>query len=321
MARGAARTGGSRRRPHGAWLVAHLRAAREGWWQLRNNRLASLVSIAVMATALGLPTTLFALLENQQTLFSEWGAEPTLSVFLTRGTSESQARELAARWREIAEIGKVEVVSSTEAFAEFAATTGLITNGAQSANPLPHVLVVTPAAAAWEVGDGQPLVALLRRYVEVDSVLVDLAWVARLRAMSALAARAVWVLGLVLVGAMVLIVGNTIRVLVQEQIAEIEVLKLVGATDAFVRRPFLYSGALHGMVAGILGVILIEGVFFALSGPVEAVASAYLSGFTLVSPAPDFVATVIALATATGWSGAWLGTLHCLRQFDPTSIK
>ncbi len=317
MARSGA-SSGRRTRTRRGWVLGHARAAGEGFGHIRANVLAAVVSMAVMAVAIGLPATLLALLENQRAVFAEWGAEPSLSVFLDKAVDEDQARALAGRIASEAAIKAVEVVNSAAAFAEFRHAIGL--NGVKVGghNPLPHLLLVTPHRETWDADGGQALVAALSARAEVDSVLVDFAWIDRLRAFSALASRALAVLAVLLIGAAVLIVGNTIRVLVAQQLKEIEVLKLVGATDAYVRRPFLYSGALHGLVAGILAVVLVEAVFLALSGPVAALAGAYGSSFVLSAPSLKFVFGVIALSALTGWSGAWLGTLLSLRQFVPT---
>jgi cell division transport system permease protein len=312
-----ARSGGSRTRARGGWLLGHRRAAREGYAHIRGNVVAAMLSIAVMAVAVGLPATLFALLENQRVLVSEWGGEPTLSLFLTKETSAEAAQALATELRGIVQIGAIEFVSSDTAFAEFSGAVGVQGDMADEPNPLPHVLIVT-LLRNHPGGDGdEALVAKLRENGQIEAVLVDSAWLDRLSAISALATRGLWVLALLLLGATVLIIGNTIRTLVVERVAEIEVLKLVGATDAYVRRPFLYGGTWHGIAAGVLAVVLIEIVFLALAGPISRVATVYLSPFTLVGPSFGFVGAVVLLSGFTGWCGAWLGTVHSLRRFAP----
>ncbi len=316
MARARTRRGGARRHLPRGWLLEHARAAREGWSHVRDNAAAAAVSVAVMAIAVALPALLFALLESQQSLLGEWGTEPTLSAFLTAPTGHDAAAALAARWRAEADIAGVELVTAEAAFAELAGAVGLGSMDGGGENPLPHVLVVTPRASAWADAGGEALAARLRSAPEVDTVLVDFAWVERLQALAALLSRALILLAAILVAGTVLIVGNTIRGLVVQQRAEIEVLKLVGATDAYVRRPFLYSGALHGLAAGCLALLLVEGVFLALAGPVRALAATYLSDFVLGAPGWRFAAAVIGVAAASGWGGAWLGTARSLRALE-----
>ncbi|MGR8918618.1 MAG: cell division protein FtsX [Gammaproteobacteria bacterium] len=302
-------------------MLGHLRAAREGARHLRHNPLATLVGMLVMAVAIGLPATLYALIALQQELVGGWGEQATVSMFLEREAGAPQAEEVAAtvgKWREI---DAVRQITPDEAYAEFARAMGFEDTAPASASPLPFVLVVTPAAAVWERGEGEALVRRLSAIDGVDDVVADLDWVAKLEALGRLSRRMVWVLAVVLLGAAVLVVGNTVRVLVQQQIVEIEVLKLVGATDAYVRRPFLYGGALHGLGAGVLAVFLLLAVFLALAGPVGAVADAYLGGGGLSPPPPGFLAAVVAAAGVAGWSGAWVGTARSLRQFEPGAAQ
>jgi cell division transport system permease protein len=319
MARGAASLTGARRGLRNPWLLAHLRALRDGWSQLVANVLPTGVSVAVMAIAIGLPATLFALLDNQRALFSEWGSQPTLSVFLAHGSPEGEALRIAGEWRKQEQIDAVEVIFASKALAQFSAATGFSQGSDDAPNPLPNVLIVTPDPLTWNHrGDGE-LLKFLRAEPLVDSVLVDFEWIERLRSFSALAERGVWILGVTLLLTIVLVIGNTVRLLVQEQLAEIEVLKLVGATDAFVRRPFLYSGAIHGLLAGILAAAMLEVVFAVLAGPVADLASAYVSEFRLDSPGSGYLADLIALSATIGWLGAWLGTLRTLHQFEPVT--
>lgn len=305
------------RQPRGeSALLPHLRALIESFTQVRGNGAATLMSVAVMAIALALPAMLYGFVQNQQALSAHWGAEPTLTAFLEREASEEVAQDLARRLRIDARVGAVEFVHRDDAFAEFSTASGLAGVAAGGRNPLPHVLVVTPHASAWAYDRGQALVDSLEAEPAVDSVLVDFAWVERLQAIGALAERAVFLLALLLGAGALLIVANTVRVLVHQQRDEIEVLKLVGATDAFVRRPFLYGGALHGLLGGVAAALLVQGVFLALSAPFQRVAEAYLGDFELTGPGLTQSAALVALSCALGWLGALAGIALALRRID-----
>lgn len=307
---------GAQRARAAALLVVHVRALREGLDYLRGNALASLLGVAVMAIALGLPALFDALLVNQRALLADWGREPAVSVFLDPLVDAATAQALAAELGRDPEIATVEFIDAATALAEFRAAVGLHGGGLPQDNPLPHLLEVTPRAEVW-VGDrAAGLVARLQAMGEVEQVLVDRDWVARLTALGVLAARAVWLLAGVLVTATVLIVANTIRVLVQQQAETIEVLRLVGATDAYVRRPFLYCGALHGLLAGALALALVAACGAALAGPVAAVAEAYQSNFRLSGLPAAHTAGIAVAALLCGWVGAFIGTTVSLRRLD-----
>ena len=301
-------------------LLPHARALRESVAQMRANGAATGMSIAVMAIAIALPAMMYGFVQNQRALFENWGGEASLTVFMRSDVAADAVTRLADRLREDARVGAVEFVHRDDAFAEFSQTSGLAGVASGGTNPLPHVLLVTPHDHAWAYDRGAALLATLEGEATVDSVLVDFAWVERLQAIGALAERGVLVLALLLAGGALLIVGNTVRVLVHQQGAEIEVLKLVGATDAFVRRPFLYGGALHGLLAGVLAALLVEGVFQALSAPFERVADAYLGGFAIHGLDAGQAAALVALSGGLGWCGAVVGIHLALRRIDAVSL-
>ena len=276
----------------------------------------SLVGIAVMALALALPALLYALLDAQRSAVGATGPEPGLSVFLKRSVTLQTARALAGTLRGDGRFKTVTLISADEAYADLAQSTGL---GAQPAglNPLPHVLFVAPRAAFWEHQADAEFSAEMSAHEAVDMVIADRQWVDRLKAISSLAQRLVSSLAVLLTAAAVLVVGNGIRNLVFQQAREVEVLKLVGATDAFVRRPFLYSGVIHGLLAGVLAWAVLLAVFMALSGPVAELSRAYGSSFRLGGPPAGFSVALVITSTLAGWSGALLGTAYSLRRLAP----
>ncbi|MCB1747204.1 MAG: ABC transporter permease [Gammaproteobacteria bacterium] len=297
------------------WLRGHRRALRAAVRHLRANLLANLTGITIMAVALALPATLLLLLEQHLALFEQWGAQPSLTVFMQHGAAPEATAAVVAALEARAGIEGVEHVAAAAAFAEFAASMGLDPAAFGDRNPLPEVLVVTLAQGT--AGDGSAaLVDWIRGQAAVDDVIVDIAWIERLGAITRLAERALAVVAVLLLGATVLVVGNTVRLVVQEHAAEIEVLKLVGATDAYVRRPFLYGGIVQGAIAGLGAVLLVELVVIALSGPVQALAAAYLSAFRLHGPGPGAMLGLVGTAALLGWAGAWLGTAHSLARLS-----
>lgn len=306
--------GAPSRRAAGAWWTGHRRAARWGLAQCRENPLASGLAVAVMAVALALPALLAALLAQRDALLADWHVEPTLTLFLAPGINHAAAAGLAGELAADDALAGVDVVSAEQAFAELAGAAGLAGELDAASNPLPHLLVVRPRASAWRGDEGRALARRLGALEGVEDVLLDLAWLDRLAAIVRLGERGVLVLTFVLVAGTVLVTANTIRVLVHQHGTEIDLYKLVGATDAFVRRPFLYSGAIYGLAAGVAAVLVVEGVLLALADPVAAVARAYASDYALAHPGAVFVLSLLGLGMVTGWCGAWLGTSHSLRR-------
>ena len=308
--------GGARRFRHESFLAQHLQACSESIRQLSTNRSATSMGIAVMAIAIALPALMYAFVQNQRLLFEDWGGEPTLTVFLQHAIDETAAELLLIELLADPRTASIRLIHRDAAFAEFAAASGLADYGAHASNPLPHVFILTPDADAWAFDQGAALIDALKANASIDAVLVDLAWVERLDAIGSLAERGVLLLAVVLACGALLIVGNTTRALVHEHRNEIEVLKLVGATDAFVRRPFLYSGSAQGLLAGVAAMALVQVILIALDDPITGVAQAYLSDFRMHGFNTTQVMQLTGLSAVLGWCGAWIGTRLSLRQFD-----
>jgi cell division transport system permease protein len=314
----------SARRPRGgryvgvqASLRTHRRALAEATRYLRGNPLASALGVAVMAVALALPALFDVLLVNQRALLARWHEEPAITLFLDPLVDVATARDLAGELAREPGVARVDFVPAATALAEFRAAVGLSGEALPADNPLPHLLEVRPLPEVWASDRGAALTARLGGLGEVDQVLVEHDWLDRLAALAALAERVVALLAVVLGSATVLVVANTIRSLVQLQADTIAVMKLVGATDGYVRRPFLYCGAMHGVLAGALALGMTAASCSVLAGPVATVAAAYGSDYRLAG-LPALHAGVLALgAILCGWSGAFLGTALSLRRLEP----
>ncbi|MCZ6770854.1 MAG: permease-like cell division protein FtsX [Proteobacteria bacterium] len=308
---------GARRFRTESVFLQHWRALGESFKQVDANRAPTAIGIAVMAVAIALPALLYIFIQNQHALFEDWGDEASLSAFLHRGVEAGAAARLMQQLAGDSRVASVRLIHRDDAFAEFAASSGLADIADDEVNPLPHVVVLVPRAATWDADRAQSLIASLESNTSIDTVLVDFAWIDRLSAIGRVAERAVFIVALLLAGGALLIVGNTIRALVHQHQDEIEVLKLVGATDAFIRRPFLYSGAMHGFLAGAAAALLVETVFAALKNPVARVAETYLSDFTIAGFSAVQAVLLIAVSCGLGWSGAWIGIILSLRPLDP----
>ena len=315
MATQRAKQANQRSRTSPSWWQYHARAVREAGAQVRRNLISTCVSVLVIGIALGLPVTVLVFLDQQSEWLEQWGSEPSLSVFLKRAVDLPRANQLAANWQNDRDIKQTRVITAAEAFATIGLQAGL-TDIAGPVNPLPHVVVVIPHSAPWDSLGADGLKARFAEPTEVDSVILDFLWVERLRLLMQFAERAVLIIGLLLAIGSVLVVGMAVRNLLQSGEDEIEVLKLVGATDSYVRRPFLYSGICYGLAAGILGAALMYLVFISLADPFNALTRHYNGLVALGIPTTAHILLLLAGGIAVGWCGAWLGTGTYLRQFD-----
>lgn len=271
------------------------------------------LTIGVMAVALALPLGLWLVLGNVERFAGDVQQSRQLSVFLKQDLAADAVAALADALRGRADIGEVAHRTPEQGLEELRARGGLgQAIDALGENPLPHVLVVTPA------GDEALLADSLRTLPEADMVQHDAGWRQRLDGWLRFGGRVAWVLAALLGAGALLVVGNTVRLDIQSRRDELGVLQLLGASDGFIRRPFLYLGAWYGLAAGALALALLTAAGAALRLPLADLAASYGSGFGLVGFTPRQVLVVLVGTTALGWLGAGAVTGHFLRQTRPT---
>jgi cell division transport system permease protein len=277
---------------------------------------ATLLTVLVIAIALALPAGLRVLVSNLGTLSGGWQSAADFTVYFKLDVPTDRARALA---REIAarpDVGSVQFIDRGTALEDFRAHSGFGTAlDALEGNPLPDTLVVRPASGA--AGDVEGVAAAIRKLPETDLVQLDTQWVARLRAMLALGERLVDLATGLLAVAVAVVIGNTIRLEIQNRSAEIEVTKLVGGTDGFIRRPFLYLGICYGLAGAIAAYLLIAGTLAVLRTPVGNLAALYDSRFTLSGLPWRETGVLLVGGALLGWAGAWLATARHLRAVEP----
>ena len=290
---------------HAHSLVSSLgRALRRPW--------ATLLTIGVMAVALALPLGLWAVLDNISRFGGELQQSREITVFLKPGLGLDRVQSLATSLRGRGDVASVKVKTPDEGLKELRERGGLgDAIDALGDNPLPSVLVVSPR------GDETALAESLSALPEADQVQRDAQWRKRLDGWLRFGGRVVWVLGLLLGLGALLVVGNTVRLDIQSRREEIGVLQLLGASDGFVRRPFLYLGAWYGLAAGALALGILTLAWMALQSPLAALAARYGSTFALRGLEPLAALGVLAGAGLLGWLGAGLVTGHYLRQTRP----
>ncbi|WP_116704455.1 permease-like cell division protein FtsX [Marinobacter fuscus] len=304
-----------------SYLGHHRKVAADSMNRLRRAPVASAMTWAVMGVALALPVALLLLLSSLQGVSAGWESTARITAYLAMDIPAGRAQALA---QEIAADGRVEgvqLIEREQALEEFRRNSGLddALDFLQD-NPLPHTLLITPEESVRTAEGVQGLVAFVSGMQAVEQVQVDLGWLQRLNAMTDILTRATWVLALLLGGAVVLVIGNTVRLAIENRRDEILVAKLVGGTDAFVRRPFLYTGAWFGLGGGVVAWLLIQLSLWWLSGPIDRLAGLYRSEFALHGLGFDGALGLIIVAMLLGWLGAWVAVKRHLDDIEPGEI-
>jgi len=303
----------------GAYFARHAQTFVGSLGRIAAAPLAALMTMAVVGIALALPLCLHVFLQNASAATAGWNEALDLSVYLTKSATDARTQAIAAQLKSRADVADVRVVTAAEALAQFRQYSGF--GGALDAlkdNPLPNTLIVTPAIAAGTPAGTAALQSAIAAMPDVDKVQLDTEWVKRLAAMLDLLHRVVLLAGLLLGVGVALIVGNTIRLDVLNRRSEIEVMKLVGGTDGFARRPFLYSGFCYGFGGGVLALVLVGIAIAAISGPVGRLATLYGSPFRLSGVHVGTAAFVLIAASVLGLLGSWLAASRHIRAINPS---
>ncbi len=294
-----------------AWRESHRRALATSLRRLAGRPWATALTVTVMAVALALPLCLGLVLAELQRFSGSLRESRELAVFLLPGGDAEAAAAFARSLDADGDVAEVVLRSPDEGLAELRALDALGgTLEVLDYNPLPYVALVEPTAAA----DDAQLAERLRVAPGVDFVQHDAQWRRRLGAWLGLGQRVTAVAALLLGLGVLLVVGNTVRLDIQDRQAEIATMRLLGASAAWIRRPFLYLGLLYGLLAGGLALLLALAVQRALAPPVSALVDAYAGDFRLLGLTPDAATAALGAALVLGWLGARLAVGHHLRQ-------
>ena len=278
---------------------------------------ASLMTIAVIAIALALPSGLRVMVNNARALSGSWETAVDFTVYLEMSVDGESAHALARNIQARDDVSQVTLINRTDALADFRAYSGFgEALNVLEENPLPHALVVRPD------GGAQGSVATLARELdamdETALVQLDTEWVERLRSILELAHRLVDIATVLLSLAVVIVIGNTIRLEINNRRNEIEVIKLVGGSNGYVRRPFLYLGFCHGLAGGIVAAVTIGIGLSLISSPARSLAQLYDSGYRLVGLSVEQTALLLGSGAVLGWAGAAIATARHLHRIEPT---
>lgn len=302
-----------------AYFARHAQVLVGSLGRIVHQPFATLMTMGVIAVALALPLFLSLLLQNARIATGNWNQAYDLSVYMDKKAGTGRVQSLAKQLKARGDVAAVRIITADQALAEFRNNSGFgKALDALSDNPLPDTLVVTPTLTASTPQGTETLKTAIAALSDVQTVQIDTEWVKRLHAMLDLLRRVVLLTGGLLGVGIVLIVSNTIRLDILNRRAEIEVMKLVGASDGFARRPFLYSGIWYGLGGGLLALILVAVASTVLARPVAQLAFLYGSDFRLEGLKLVLGLGVLSLAVALSWLGSWLAATRHIRAIEPT---
>ena len=302
-----------------AYFARHAQTLVGSLGRVVHHPFATLMTMGVVAVALALPLFLNLLLMNVRTATGNWNDAFDLSVYMDKKAGAARTAALGKQLRLRGDVATVRIVTADQALAEFRSASGFgKALDALTDNPLPDTLIVTPTLDKSTPSGTDALKAAIGAMPDVQAVQLDTEWVKRLHGMLDILRRVVLLTGALLGAGVVLIVGNTIRLDILNRRAEIEVMKLVGASDGFARRPFLYSGIWYGLGGGLIALLLVGLAVAVLKAPVANLATLYGSQFQLQGLGFKVGALVLALAVALAWLGSWLAATRHIRGIEPT---
>ena len=300
------------------WFERHAQTLVGSLGRLWQQPFATMLTVIVIGIALALPACLHVIVQNVRTASGGWNSALDISVYMKPQATLEQAKRAAERIRQRRDVDEVTLIEADQALAEFRRNSGFgDALNALKDNPLPHALVVRPDVEFREAGRVQGLTQELKQIDGVDIVQLDTEWVSRFNAiLDVIRSGVLLAAGLFALGVLV-IIGNTIRLDIENRRDEIEVTKLVGGSDAFVRRPFLYNGVWYGLAGGLTAGLIVAIMVAVISSPVQRIAGLYGSAFELEGVGAVGWLALLLGGAALGWLGSFIVATRELREIEP----
>jgi cell division transport system permease protein len=281
----------------------HLQALKQVLNRFSQHKMATLLICLVIATTLTLPSVMYQVITSLQGLVGDVKSESQISLFLSSNADETTIANIKTSIEKTPNVKSVQFISKDDALKTLESSTHQPeVLSALENNPLPDAFIVEPASV--EESQIAQLKAAFDNMDGVEEVLVDSAWIKRLNYLLALGNKAMWILVCLLGFALIIIIGNTIRMQIMSQQAEIELSHLIGATKHFIRRPFLYAGALYGLLSGLLALVLTCAVIGLFNRSILPLANEYQTDFTLSYPSTLSAIVICTLSLAIGVASA-----------------
>ena len=301
-----------------SYLANHLWALVSTLGSLYRTPVSTLMTTIVIGIALALPMGLYLVLQNVQYLSSNWDHGTQISLFLHQDVNDKQAKILATELRKYDEIENVDFISAASALEEFRTKSGFKDAlNMLDENPLPAVLVVSLEDVSPTKAEISRLMQELSGQEHVDMAQLDMQWLERLNGLINIGQRSAFIVAMLLGVAIFIIVSNTIRLTIQNRRQEIEVTKLIGGTDSFIQRPFLYGGIWYGVIGSLIAMLLVTVSFGLLETPVNKLATLYNSDFQLIGLNGGESIAVVIIGVLLSWLGSWFSVYRHLREIEP----
>ncbi len=302
-----------------SWLLHHQLSAVDSLQRMLANPFSSVLTWMVIGVALALPVGMAVALDNARNLSRSWDSPAQVSLFLRAEMSAQAAQRLEKVLLQRDDVASTRFVSRAQALQEFQQLSGFADILRRlDDNPLPNLIIVSPGENRLSAQSARTLQQDLAALPGVERAILDMEWVQRLNSMMQLSQRLVSALGALLALGVLLVVGNTIRLAIENRRDEIVVIKLVGGSDAFVRRPFLYTGLWYGLGGALVSWCAVSLTLWWLRAPLSALATLYQSSFSLQSLGLGGGLQILALGGSLGLIGAWLAVARHLKQIQPS---
>ena len=295
------------------WLNQHKQALRAVVVRMRHNLLATLMMFGVMGVALSLPGVLYVVADNLSRLAGSVQNEPQISLFLKLDIDAETVAAIEQMLKTHPDVAHYQFVSRDAAWEQLQQSAQAVATSIDK-NPLPDAYFIEPKELKPETVER--LLNEMQQWPGVEHAQADAAWIKRLHAVLGLGRNAAAVLGGLLGLALIAIIGNTIRLQILTQREEIEVSQLIGATDRFIRRPFLYAGTLYGLGGGLAAWLLLAGIISLFNYSVTDIAELYAANFTLELPSLAVNLAMIASAVILGWIASYIAVSRALASLQ-----
>ncbi|HAO25008.1 MULTISPECIES: permease-like cell division protein FtsX [unclassified Methylophaga] len=300
------------------YLLRHIQVMLSSLGELWRQPVATMMTLLVIGIALLLPAGLYVILKNVEQVSGEWQHANRISLFLQNDIADKRGQQLAEQLLTWPDINEVSFQSAQQSLNEFREISGLESLlDTLPANPLPAVIIIEPEENQQQEAT-EALLARLAALPEVDLAQLDMQWLQRLRSINETGQRGITILAILLSLSVLLVIGNTIRLAILNRQTEIRVIKLVGGTNTFVRRPFLYTGMWYGLLGGVLAWITLLISLLIISGPIDELAALYDSQFQLKWYAGQMLFGLPLCGLLLGVMGAWLAVSRHLNAIEPS---
>jgi cell division transport system permease protein len=301
------------------FFTDHIRQCVNSVGDLYRTPFASLMTIGVLGFSITLPSTLYIMVQNTEQITEQWQQASEISLFLREDISEQEAQQLLSRLQSWNEISQVTYVSSEQALDEFQRLSGLgEALDYLDSNPLPAVMMVVPTSKHASPTAAGVLLDKLRKEREVDIGKLDIEWLERLYSLLNIAKELVYLLAILLFFAVVLIIGNTIRLNILNKRDEILVMKLVGATDAFIQRPFLYTGFWYGLLGGLMAWVTVTLILLWIGWSLESFMQQYQLQLDITGMNASALVVMLLVSVVLGLLGSFISVQKHVNEIEPT---